>query len=1272
MEDIVTLHCMLLSLQIASAKCWIDCGLEVDTVIGHSFGQIAALCVADSIPLTDAFLLVSGRARLIRDNWGPERGTMLSLECDKRELEAVVRLVNSTKHLHVDVACYNGPRSFVLAGTEASIERAEKESLSFKQTRLRNSYAYHSYLADDILDDLAALLKSIKIQPPRIRVETCSAGGTWSRYTAEEMVQHTRQPVYFADAVERIASRLPSAIWLEAGSATPIVAMARRLITLKSDRSDVFIPMELGSADATLNLATAICQLWTVGSAAQYWHFHHSSRHRYKALNLPPYQFDKASHWIQYKPGSSAAINGAAPSLVTLVNNGAATGEHLFAVDTSDAVFELAARGHAVTGQSLCPASMYVELAARCVMAIYRTATTQVTEMLPHIEGLAMSAPLGLGAGNSVFLRLYKNEAETWDFAIFSRPSSSPVVGNAGNKETEHAKGRISLVATGEAGVKRLLKLLQRTATCRIRNLPPATGVSGAMVYKLFSEVVEYASYYRGLQNVSASGNEAVGRVIVSADRPSCMDTSICDLISLDNFLQVAGIHVNCLSPREDDQVFVCTAVEEIIFSAPYMTSRSDSRAWTVYTRYTPTSKVDVTNDIFVCDSSSGNLVLAIMGANFKSVPFKSVARSLTRLNKISAISTAIAALQSSNSDDVHDSAYQTRFPSPSGEGLQKELSRDTLHSPERQATVIASAPQTVTAYQQQPEQAMDPSSIVQSVGSMFSAILEIPVEEIEPTANLDDLGIDSLLVTEVLAEIQIRFFVGLTQAQVMTCKDVLAVARLIQHGKITQKSPEPIDGVAKELEPEAKVTNGYSSSSSVQEESQETYDQDESRQVQKQIENLAVVSCDSFVDAKSSYDHHAETTGFAGFCDDVLPLQSKLVVQYVVKAFASLGCRLQGLQPGDEVPIFQFEPRHERLVPQLYKILGDAGLVTRGADGVYCRTKKPVPTSSASVLQDELLDKFPRHASETKLLHTTAHRLSDCLSGQANPLALLFRNSTARTLLEDVYTNAPMFKTGTLLLAQYLSTVLQRLGDRRELKILELGAGTGGTSKHLIETLAGLGPKYKFSYTFTDISSSLVAAARRKFAKWPFMHYTVLDIEKDPSPQLVGAYDIILSVNCIHATKSLVHSCTNIRKMLRSDGILCLSELTRNLYWFDLVFGLLEGWWVFEDGRQHALADERRWEQSLHASGFEWVDWSKSPSAESNILRIITASPYKLASEDANSKLVLGSNDKVNGDHDTRKETVAFKKVGGLHLLADIFYPPEAVKLERELPVGK
>ena len=119
-------------------------------------------------------------------------------------------------------------------------------------------------------------------------------------------------------------------------------------------------------------------------------------------------------------------------------------------------------------------------------------------------------------------------------------------------------------------------------------------------------------------------------------------------------------------------------------------------------------------------------------------------------------------------------------------------------------------------------------------------------------------------------------------------------------------------------------------------------------------------------------------------------------------------------------------------------------------------------------------------------------------------------------------------------------------------------------------------------------------------------------------------------------------------------------------------MFGLLEGWWLFSDGREHALADERRWEQCLHAAGFQWVDWSDTTSVESDILRVITASPFKVVpSVDASTVIYDPENIRNANEHDLR-QTMVFKKVDGLDLLADIYYPPEVVDHRRSLPVGE
>lgn len=1281
-DDVVTLHCMLLSLQVSSARTWIDTGLEVDTLVGHSFGHLAALVVAGSISLQDGFRFVAGRARLIRDSWGQDPGAMLSVDCDNSGLKAVVDQVNSTPGCRIDIACYNSSRTFVLAGDAASVNEAESlcRSWRLKAIRLQNTHAYHSYLADLILPGLRVVAESISITPPRIRIETCTAARTWTRFTAEELVQHTREPVYFAEAVGRITSRLPSAVWIEAGSASPIIAMTRRIIGAITGTdtpgrcSHVFIPMELGVRDSMASLARAACQLWKAGSASKGWHFHRSSHHQFSDISLPPYQFDMTRHWIKYKYRSTAAAarsqRRAAHSgeLVERVGGGeGSSSQHLFVVNTANAFFQLATRGHAVAGQALCPASLYLEIAARCAMAI----ADQGSQKLPHVERLAMSAPLGMTSESTVLLSLKNQDQQGgWEFSVFSQPSS------VSNHQVEdcavrHAQGLITLVPAGDIVAESRLKLLNKVFRSsqaeRILNLPAASGIRGPMVYSLFSSVVNYADYYRGVSSLFAHENQAAGLVSLPPDNPPGLDPGACDPVSLDNFLQVAGIHVNCLSPRKEGQVFMCTEVEEVVFSPKFHSNRKTSSpaAWTVYTRYEMISASELANDICVYDAESSELVVAIMGATFKSVPLKSLERNLARLNGIATKLETRPTLPASDNSSLsepqpHDSGYQTPISSPPVDESRNGIA--FAHRDQPSSTVVVATDGRVSSEPPKPQ--VHPRShapeTVRQLREMFSNIIEVPITDVRATSTLDELGVDSLLATEVLAEIQKRFQVTITQTQLRECADVLRLSQLLQPTEPAEPAPQAgLD-----------LDNGYDSG--VEGLSSDDYSSTTSEKLGQQSPNLAIASRECFASAKTSYDQHAIATGFSDFCAEVYPLQSQLVTQYVVTAFASLGCDLGALGTGDELPSFYFDPRHTRLIPQLQRILRDSGLITQRNTSSF-RTAVPAPAAPIQCLHEEMLARFPKHASETKLLHTTGAKLADCLTGREDPIGLIFRDAEARSLLEDVYTNAPMFKTGTLLLADYLSSVITRVSNsRRTLRILELGAGTGGTTKHIVESLASLGSRCPFTYTFTDLSPSLVTAAKRKFARWSsFMEYATLNIEDEPAAHLLGAYDIIISTNCIHATRDLVQSTTHIRKMLRPDGVLCLVELTRNLFWFDLVFGLLEGWWLFTDGREHALAHEERWSRDLRKAGFKWVDWSGTTTKESDILRLITASPFAVEVPLSLSDPVLG-----NGRESGRvvgKETMTFKTTQGTDLLADIYYPPpERISAGRKSPVGE
>ncbi len=166
------------------------------------------------------------------------------------------------------------------------------------------------------------------------------------------------------------------------------------------------------------------------------------------------------------------------------------------------------------------------------------------------------------------------------------------------------------------------------------------------------------------------------------------------------------------------------------------------------------------------------------------------------------------------------------------------------------------------------------------------------------------------------------------------------------------------------------------------------------------------------------------------------------------------------------------------------------------------------------------------------------------------------------------------------------------RLAHGEKIKILEVGAGTGGTSQHLFEKLAPF--KDLVTYTYTDLSKSFLLRAENNFREMaPYMETAMFDIERFPGEQgiALGAYDIVIGANVVHATKNIHHTLTNIKAVLKKEGLLLLNEIARTELFTTLTFGLLDGWWMFGDGEirlegSPGLSREQ-WQQVLMETGF-------------------------------------------------------------------------------------
>lgn len=119
-EDIVALQLCLFAMQYSSARSWMDCGVKPVALVGHSFGELTALCVSEALSLRDALKMIAGRAQVIHGQWGSEKGSMLAVEDDLSRVERLLALARShaPDDMPATIACYNGPRNFTLAGSK--------------------------------------------------------------------------------------------------------------------------------------------------------------------------------------------------------------------------------------------------------------------------------------------------------------------------------------------------------------------------------------------------------------------------------------------------------------------------------------------------------------------------------------------------------------------------------------------------------------------------------------------------------------------------------------------------------------------------------------------------------------------------------------------------------------------------------------------------------------------------------------------------------------------------------------------------------------------------------------------------------------------------------------------------------------------------------------------------------------------------------------------------------------------------------------------------
>ena len=246
--------------------------------------------------------------------------------------------------------------------------------------------------------------------------------------------------------------------------------------------------------------------------------------------------------------------------------------------------------------------------------------------------------------------------------------------------------------------------------------------------------------------------------------------------------------------------------------------------------------------------------------------------------------------------------------------------------------------------------------------------------------------------------------------------------------------------------------------------------------------------------------------------------------------------------------------------------------------------------------MKKQLFKEVNEHNADGALALRMGQNIVKVLRKEEDPLHLMFG---VDDILDRVYAQVAHLGNLPALQAALLKIVAD---NATNLRVLEVGAGTGGSTSGMLEGLTTKSGEGVFSssvstYVFTDISSAFFDKAKEKFKEYrDIMEYKVLDIEKEPNKEVfeLGSYDIVVAQNVVHATTNLRRTLSHIRSLMKPHGKLLLQEgIRQDFSWSTIAFGQLPGWWagVESTRRLSPWVTTEQWNQVIKASGYTGID---------------------------------------------------------------------------------
>ena len=653
--------------------------------------------------MSDALNLVAKRSRLLLEKCVLGTSGMLAVSLEPAKLRTIFK---SSRSSNLSISCYNSPQACVISGPmeELATLREYLESMvGCHCTPLNVPFACHSPAMNPILDDLTTLGNHVEARSPSIPVVSTVLGrvvmpGDAAFSNSGFLAEQCAGPVRFVDAIESFVSypdlHTSETTWIEIGPHASLFPMLKSFPSLSS--SSIITSLDK-KHDNWASLCKALASLYLTHSIN--WKVIFSQIGDFALLSPPSYPFSPKKYWVTYRePGSLSGTEFSVIRNWEQYPSDSNMQMAIFGASVSDLMPYM--DGHRVSGVSLCPASVLVELAAASTILALKQTSRHFPDSALEFNEFTFTKPLMADSDLNTRLRI-SVDTKSGSFSISSDGSASVTY-----DQVICAEGRYKLLGKQEVICKfRELVSSVWAPIKHILNSPPESGgpkrYSTRAIYDLlFARVVNYSEEFQTIQELTLSGLEAVANVRIDVGFQS--RTFAIEILLADTLLHVPGLVANVQGSQM--HAYVCSEIDSLVV----LPCRIDKKC--TYTIYCKVSKL---SDGMICESYAFRegqvrvLVAVAQGVRFQRVTLSGLKFGLT-------------------------------YP----DGLADVSSSNSMKN-----VLVATENMTCRSIKTPPS----PAAVEKDIRKIFSQVSDMDESSIDEDIDLGSLGFDSLSCLEVV-----------------------------------------------------------------------------------------------------------------------------------------------------------------------------------------------------------------------------------------------------------------------------------------------------------------------------------------------------------------------------------------------------------------------------------------------------------------------------------------------------------------------------------------